>query len=135
MHVQSSAIFRLFRSRPFRYAILAFQLLWLNVIVPGHRRGIVTLPGTRCAACEQEAINEPRAACPSDPKSPRHVPLDSAAHCAICFFAARLSPPVAYDFTHPPLRLVAVVDAPASPIGADPQLILPYQGRAPPSAV
>jgi hypothetical protein len=133
MHVQT-AIFRLFRSRHFRVAMLVFQFVWLNVIVPGHRRGVVALPGGHCAACEEGAARNSQPTCPSDSKSGRHLPGDPAAHCAICFFAARLSPAVAYDFTHPPLRLSGFVPQTAIPIVHCPEFSLTYYGRAPPTS-
>ncbi|HWE01650.1 MAG TPA: hypothetical protein VG326_04510 [Tepidisphaeraceae bacterium] len=134
MHILAAVIFRLFRSRHFRLAMLAFQFLWLNVIVPGHRRGIVALPGDHCRACEQWAVASTKS-CPADSKSPQRDSKDPAGHCAICFFAARVSPAVTYDFTHPPLRLIAVVQDDSALIAVDPHLILAYHGRAPPAIV
>jgi hypothetical protein len=125
---------RLVRSRHFRVAFLAFQFLWLNVIVPGHRRGVVSLPGMECSACAADAGHTVHACCPSGPKSPQPIPADKADRCAICFFAARLSPTVAIDFTHPPLRLIGVSDLAPELINHSPDFAFTYLGRAPPSA-
>jgi hypothetical protein len=131
----------LMRSRGFRLALLAFQFLWLNVIVPGHRRGVVLLPGTGCSACESAAVPSEhpvkpvRSCCSHHPGKTPAVPSGNADHCAICFFAARLSPAVAVDFTHPPLQLVgyAAVEPICSSRSTD--LLLTYLGRAPPVVV
>jgi len=125
---------RFFRSRRFRVAFLLFQFLWLNVIVPGHRRGIVTLPGMECATCADSASHADHACCASDHKTPQPIPVDKANCCAICFFAARLSPTVAVDFTHPPLRLIGVCHIAAPAINHSPDFASTYLGRAPPSA-
>lgn len=127
-------------SRALRIAILLFQASWLNVVVPGHTRGCVALPGESCPACGQRAGDAGSSCCdmpdgqPAASHShptPRH---DPARHCAICYFAARLSLPVVFDFTHPPLGLSGVV-APEQvwqivsiPFAAT------YDGRAPPQA-
>ena len=127
-------VFRNQRWRGFRLALVAFQFLWLNIIVPGHQRGIVSLPGTQCEACETPAAPPARACCAHHPKTPPAVPLDKANHCAICFFAARLSPAIAVDFTHPPLRMIARLDAPLAPLIHSPEFAFTYHGRAPPTA-
>lgn len=129
------------RCRTFRLSLLLFQILWLNVIVPGHRRGAVSVEGGRCEHCaaiadsESGATSNRLAACHR--RASHHLPTapsDGAAHCAICFFAARISPAIAVDYTHPPLRYVALL-APATVLVAhDATLLCTYLGRAPPMA-
>jgi hypothetical protein len=124
------------RSRTLRIAILIFQALWLGVLVPGHRRGVVALPGEQNFA----AFSSERSCCAVDGSEHRHLPQvpcsrDPAKHCAICHLAMRLSTPPAIDIVLPPCGLAEVrplssFDAPAS------ILTLPtYDGRAPPSAL
>ena len=75
-------------------SLLVFETFWLTVVVPGHTRGAVTLPGYKASA----ACDEPAGCCPRPPKkSDPAAPADPsrAAHCAVCFFAARLTVPVA----------------------------------------
>src|SRR5215218_9673907 len=91
-------------------ALLIFQALWLNVVVPGHTRGAVTLPGWDEAAKQPAA----HACCAADSPAkhgrssgPKHD-SDRAAHCAVCFFAVRLSLPTTIDLTPAPLEFLCV---------------------------
>ena len=117
-----------------RIFLLLFEALWLNVVVPGHQRGVVPLPGERCVACAS-----PKDTCCPDAgerrEPARSKPVDRAAHCAICYFAARLSPPPVIDFTPPRPQLVGLAQVP--PPAARPTIpFLPtYDGRAPPHHV
>lgn len=109
----------LLRSNPLRLAVLLWFAGWLLLVMPGHKRGIVTLPGAEAAqpsCCEPKppsccdtaaASTSPdcdtdRAAgsdCDTDNSTdtdPR--PTDPAKHCAICFLKAHLTDP-------PPLTL------------------------------
>ena len=49
--------------RPFRILLLAFQAVWLGAIVPGHTRGVVTLPGSEpagggcCASADERSCH------------------------------------------------------------------------------
>ncbi|MDB5171258.1 MAG: hypothetical protein JWN51_31 [Phycisphaerales bacterium] len=128
------------RSRALRLAILAFQALWLNIIVPGHTRGAVQLPGSDCAACGvtpdtpqgRSCCHAKQGAAPNTKPVPAPAPVDPASHCAICHFAALLSPAIAVDCTHPPLSFVAVTPTqPAYDAGGRDSLPT-YLGRAPP---
>lgn len=122
------------RSRFIRIAALLFQALWLNVIVPGHQRGAVALPGETCPACQADAdaccpeMAEPPPVHPSAP-----APGDPASHCAICHFAAALFNPPAIDFSPPALELLESIKPAvwerATAIRFDPT----YDGRAPPA--
>lgn len=103
-------------------ALVVFQSLWLNVIIPGHTRGAITLPGfksTPDTCCKQDSKKQ----APSD---------DRASHCAVCFFAARLSMPVVIDLTPQELALSGEQEAPAPEIVASLDVQLTYRGRAPP---
>src|SRR4051794_35307660 len=91
-------------------SLLVFQAVWLTVILPGHTRGAVTLPGYKPADSESCAGCCPQHSGTSDPATPADP--GRAAHCAICFFAARLSVPVAIDLTPQPLELAFVRPAP-----------------------
>jgi len=110
-----------------RVLLLAFEALWLNVVVPGHRRGAVPLPGERCAACSAHAT------CPSSGGPDRPAPPgDPAAHCAICYFAARLSPPPVVDFTPPKPQLLCAAPVPAPRPRPQVPFLPTYDGRGPP---
>lgn len=124
------------RSPALRLAVLLFEAVWLNAVVPGHRRGAVELPGESCAAC---AVAQPEACCPEmgDPQPTKPaVPVskDPAAHCAICYFAAMLSTPPAIDCTPPAHRLLEIHKPPVALERPSLPLIASYDGRAPPGS-
>ena len=119
--------------RCFRILLLLFEALWLNVIVPGHQRGAVPLPGEKCAACEAQVAD----CCPdhsTDPAPPAKEKGrgDPAQHCAICYFAARLCVPSVIDLSPPPLRLVEQLPFPAPHTRDAAPFIPSYYERGPP---
>ncbi|HET6247146.1 MAG TPA: hypothetical protein VFE47_05545 [Tepidisphaeraceae bacterium] len=133
--IVSATILTLLRSRRFRVAFLAFQFLWLNIVVPGHRRGIVSLPGSECCECQTGAPAPAHDRCAKCPKVPDRTPTDPARHCAICFFSARLSPAVAVDLSHPKLELFGAVEDPPAVISHSSPFSPTCQERAPPAVV
>jgi hypothetical protein len=128
---QQPFLSHLIRGRGFRIALLCFQFIWLNVIIPGHQRGVVELP-SGCPSCHTDHAPVERSCCNSSDKGKTPVKGDPAAHCAICFFAARVSSPPVIDFTHPPLRLTARIDVPGPVVIHVPQFIATYDACGPP---
>ena len=122
------------RGRAFRIALLLVQAVWLNVVVPGHRRGIIALPGESCEACAVAATSRPCCRSHSNGQQPAAPPKDPANHCLICYFAARLTPPPVIHFTPPPLRFVEKLPPPVSRTIAVPPPLPTYHGRAPPAS-
>ncbi|HSV12932.1 MAG TPA: hypothetical protein VLI90_01635 [Tepidisphaeraceae bacterium] len=123
------------RFRPGHLALLIFQAIWLNVILPGHTRGVVTTPGTECSACESSSAPQRTTTCcgsSSDSKR-QQTPNRRAQHCAICAFAARLTLPPVIDLTPAPLGFLERL-ALAPPARVESVRSLPtYDGRAPPA--
>jgi hypothetical protein len=131
------------RWRPGHLAFLLFQAIWLNVVLPGHTRGIVTLAGASCSACATQAGDDAgRAAankhcCSASPAShqARHDPTPrQKANCAICAFAARITPP-------PPISVIPQHAGPAIALtpplrqaAVSLELIPTYYGNGPPPA-
>ena len=116
------------RGRIGRIALLIFQAVWLNVVLPGHTRGIITLPGSDCADSSSCCASRKTHAKPDAPARP--TPRPGA--CAVCFFAARLSLPETVDLTPPALGLVAIAEIPpAHEIPHAPPLFC-FDGRGPP---
>lgn len=84
--------------------VLAWQCLWLLVIVPGHTRGQIVLPGTATPTPAAEAADGPQlralvgccAVAPEgdDPSDP--ISEERKRDCAVCHFAVRMSVAVAY---------------------------------------
>ena len=134
-----SAILNMMRCRATRIALLAFEALWLNVIVPGHSRGAVGLPGESCPLCPAVAVSSDsvtpkccdRGSTPDSRDS--HPARDPAAHCSICHFAARATPPPVIDFTPPKPEILAIrPTASMSALYSRPPAPT-YLGRAPPA--
>jgi hypothetical protein len=114
--------------------LLAYQAAFLNVFVPVHTRGMITLD-TRAAAAT--ATLAPRHGCCPPRSNDRNpavpTPADRAG-CAICHLATHYTPPPAADLRPAPLGLTDVLPPPASQSATRPALILPYHGRAPPAS-
>lgn len=120
------------RGRAFRITFLLFEALWLNVIVPGHQRGIVSLPGTACPNC---APSEPVEPCCADEKpAPKECPIpgDPAKQCAICHFAAMLTIPPPIDLSAPSLGLLEFLPVPAAGISRHASFRVTRYERGPP---
>ncbi len=124
------------RSRALRLALLFFQALWLNVVLPGHQRGALTLPGTdECDSCERVDSRCTHCYSQATETQKKHLPTPGEkARCALCFFAARLTVPGSIDLSPPPHRFVKCVAVPR-PGGFDSaEYFATYLGRAPPVA-
>jgi hypothetical protein len=117
------------RSRKFRIALLAFQLLWYGVIVPGHRRGVVTLDGKRqtpscCCCCDSQPVKG------ADSRQPPVQP----GHCAICDFTAHLTLPPVVDFELAPHGMLERCAVPVVEQRLSRDIPATYDGRGPPLA-
>jgi hypothetical protein len=108
-------------------ALLIFQALWLNVILPGHTRGIIALPGARGASKASTCCTDSKSK-PDAPAKP--APRPSA--CAVCFFAARLTLPEVIDLSPPALGLLDTIDIPLAQQVVDTRCLIPFNGRGPP---
>jgi hypothetical protein len=93
-------IFAALRTRPAVTVMLVYQALFLNVLLPGHTRGAITLDGKHTPACC--CAGEPK---PADgaPAVPSRRDRD---HCALCQFAAGLTPHLFFRITLLPLGVL-----------------------------
>ena len=74
-------------SRLWPWLLLAYQFIFLNVILPGHTRGAITLDGKHtgcpmCCCCCAKAADSSSTPVPSQ---------RDRDNCALCSFAARLT--------------------------------------------
>jgi hypothetical protein len=120
--------------RALRWCFILLQVVWLNVVLPGHTRGVVTLPGTSVA----RETASPHACCggaarpkTNDPSSP--TPRERA-HCAVCFFAAHMAPPAPVVCELLPHGLVEQLAPRPSPAVVSVERPTIYLGRGPPNA-
>lgn len=116
------------RFRCVSFAVLLFQALWLNVIIPGHQRGIVQLQTTAAAPCPAFCCDN-AAAKDGNPAAPEQ----RAKNCAICFFAAHVSLPPVFTFDHPPLGLLQRLRASRSDDLFARFVLLPFDSCGPPT--
>jgi hypothetical protein len=125
---------RMFR-RASVLALVIFELVWLNVIIPGHTRGCVTMP---CGCREESSAPAAAQACPlcaaAAEKGSHHSPTPSdREHCALCFFAAHLSIPPVLDLSAPRLGFLAYVGPERAKHLIAREVLAPFDGRGPPT--
>jgi hypothetical protein len=112
-------------------ALIVFEALWLNVIIPGHTRGCVTMP----CGCSEGAAAPSCPLCAAAEKGSQHAPTPSdREHCALCFFAAHLSIPPTLDLSAPELRFLHYVGPAAARHLFAREVLVPFDGRGPPVA-
>ena len=105
--------------------LLAYQALFLNVFLPGHTRGAITLDGKRTPSC-----------CASDdaPSKLHGQPSRrDREECAVCKFAAAVVPTLPIDFTLPPLRLLERRPSPTPGVVASVERLRTYLACGPPA--
>jgi hypothetical protein len=84
---------------------LAYQTFFLNVVVPGHTRGVITLTGQ--AGTDQI---EGCGCCESKPAKSKDAPTSKdRQNCAICNLAAHYTLPPVVDFRLADLGLLALL--------------------------
>jgi hypothetical protein len=115
--------------RPLAVALLVYQALFLNVLLPGHTRGSVTLDGkhvAKCCCCDGGGS--------PDAKSPATPSQRDRDHCALCDFAARVMPPDVFVLRLDPIGLVARLPVPSPAAIESLERIATYLGTGPPVA-
>lgn len=84
-------------TRALRILFLALLGLWLNVLLPGHTRGQITLGD---AACAKPAAEKAAASCCEPKPAPGEKPTpEQCGRCAVCYVAmtTELTPPFTFD--------------------------------------
>jgi hypothetical protein len=123
-HAPTSFISRLRRAGAL--ALLLYEALFLNVLVPVHTRGAITLNASSGSSCC--ASHETRS-------TPKQAPSEKdRQNCAVCNFAARMSTPPVICHQLPELGLAQVLPLPTPDVAVSLERALPYLSRGPPSA-
>jgi hypothetical protein len=93
--------------------LLAFETIFLNVIVPGHTRGAVTLTG-KSELTSLGDLGCPLCARSDDPSRQKKPSKQDQSECAICHLAVRMftAPPV--DFRLGEIGLLELIPPPAA---------------------
>lgn len=131
------------RSNSLRLLVLTWFSGWLLLVMPGHKRGIVTLPGAEAGQIASASCCEPTpsccdtaASCCDNPTEtgPPSRPIDPAKHCAICFLKSHLTDPPAVTLCTPYLgeldELTYLIEPSIHNALATPKRL---RGRAPPA--
>lgn len=95
--------------RTLRWAFIFFQCLWLNVVVPGHTRGAMAVPGSKRVGA---VVSNAGGCCKAKSASQQEAPLDPS-RCAVCHYALGLSLPPVYSYDHRPAGLIGLLPVPA----------------------
>lgn len=131
------------RSNSLRLLVLIWFSGWLLLVMPGHKRGVVQLPGAAAQQAASSSCCEPTPSCCDTPLSccdnatetgaPAR-PIDPAKHCAICFLKSHLTDPPAVTLYTPYLgeldELSYLIESSILDALATPKLL---RGRAPPA--
>ena len=114
--------------------LLVFQAVFLNVIVPGHTRGQITLSGTHCQddggcpMCRRARGEVPAA------KSPVAPSQRDREQCAVCQFVAGLTTAPVVRLTLPEMGLLDLLPVPPPAAVASLQLVPTYLACGPPDS-
>jgi len=130
-----------------KFAIL-WLALWFGVIVPGHKRGLVLLPGGPGGNDTAPVNTQTGEPCPlakymatTGTCCPSSQPADSSnpdspalpvTHCAICYLTGVLDVPPAPDLAPQPLELVQLRAWPTPLVILSDATVHTHPGRAPP---
>lgn len=124
----------------FHSLLLFWTLAWFGIVLPGHERGVIRVPGMdagRGAVVQRgEGASDLRwtalSSCPLCPVGSSGGEDDPAATCALCQLIATLSVPVPLDLVPTRGELLLERSAPGVE-SAPPRLVLSCSlGRAPP---
>jgi hypothetical protein len=131
MHLKPH-IFGNFRaSKAACWLLVVFQCIFLNVVLPGHTRGAITLTG-KSQACSIGDLGCPF--CGHTDASKKSPTRQDQSDCAICHLAARITLPPVIDFAPPELGLADLLDPPAPESAPSIRVVLLLRERAPPVA-
>lgn len=137
--------------RLLKLTTLIWMSLWLLVVMPGHKRGIVRMPsnGTAagCCATNAESISasccSPIRAqdataqgCPHPSRSPASTsqtpPTDPAKDCALCYLRGVMELPTEAAFDPPPFRFAFEFSRPVYRVAVYPLPALKAASARPP---
>jgi len=120
---------------------LIWVLAWFGVILPGHQRGAVRLPGSSGTSTDptQAASNTDTRPCPLCVAEPgdgesRRTPVRGGC-CALCQFMATLTTPPVFAFDPPDSYLLDLLAAPEVAALRDVCALPTRRSRGPPSPV
>jgi len=75
--------------------LLILQAFWLNVVLPGHQRGLIVMGPDSASAQQAPACHKKTTTCCHKEDSKKGDDESRKSRCAVCAFAARLTVPPA----------------------------------------
>lgn len=129
------------QSKNLRILLLAIFGLWFGIIVPGHERGVITVPGFKPAchgtSCDDVQADAAKARacgdCPTDSRS-KESQRERARHCAVCQSVGVLGTPVVILFAPATVELIGCLPLPAYQSVAGIDLSDLTRSRGPPAS-
>lgn len=113
--------------RFFTLGLILFQLVWFNLIVPGHQRGMMLVPGTDASR---------RSCCSGGDERSSHKPMtpeQRAQHCAICYFCGHIGMPPSVTMAPVSLGLLCKVQPDRQDDLCARRVLLPFDCCGPPA--
>jgi hypothetical protein len=110
-----------------RILLIVWQVWCLNVFLPSHTRGAMTVGKATHTCCEPAETRDR-----DDSKNNKPTPEEQS-RCSVCYFAAGLSTPPVFDLDLQPSGLVDRIDPPAPALVASNDYPLPYYACGPPA--
>ncbi len=123
-------MFHSMAGRWLRILCLSLWFVFTNVVIPGHRRGVISLDRQATGCCGQ--TTSPANCCDAKSGSRKPVPPGSSRNCAICHLAAHFTSPPALTFLPGISYSLEVIGLIPARQPRFPALVAVYDGRAPP---
>lgn len=129
-------VFRVMLSQLTRISVILFSVFWFGVFLPGHKRGIVLLPGATASTDTSCHTSQGKSCCHSDtPETPAKEEKSRTGGCAVCFHMAMLGTTPWFILYLPDYQLLTALEAiPYRCFYTVASLYLPH-GRDPPICV
>jgi hypothetical protein len=112
----------------FNLGLLAFQAMWLLLVLPGHTRGAISW--TRGASASDACCFVQKGTTPAPNNTPTK---EQQKNCAVCYYALGLTPPPVLDLYVPDLGLIKIIPLLPVPMHAEQDHLLTYHACGPPT--
>jgi len=121
------------RSCRLQIAVLIFVATWFGLVLPGHQRGLIKVPGAEATASADGGCCASRCEPTGEPAPGGDAPRpakDPTRHCAVCTIIAMMLEVAVYQPPPTLHTLAAIIDPPAphAIVGVEPQRVLSDRG-------
>lgn len=114
--------------------LVFFQAVFLNIVVPGHTRGIVAMTGKTSVRKIGDLFGGGSGCCQKrgGEESPGQPTRKDRENCAICYVAAALSTPEGIDLSLPVIGQIGLLPVPEPQLIEECRFVRTYDACAPP---